>query len=193
MAHLLLWRRAEVVMSSASSLYCCRLLGLGLNYAHAMPLDRCLVYAVSAGGVEVADALAYFTRSPLRRLAPHQLEDAAPDADIRGKKVYLVDDGLASDDLLLAAASLLRAGEPAHLVMLLPFVRAPFRRAALRVVDQVHTDRGTPSRRPIFDEQPDEDVARCLIERARHYPSIPDALIDEVEEMLFGPEPEHLA
>jgi hypothetical protein len=168
----LLVRRAEVPMT-ASSVFCCRLLGLGLDYANALPTDRCRVYAVHAGGVEAADALAYFTRSPLTWLRPEALDDAVADPEIRGQLVYLVDDGLADPDLLIGMCALLKSGSPARLVLVVPFARAAFRRAALCWVDEVHTQLAQVPRRPLFYEQPDEDAARFLVERAKGYPFLP--------------------
>jgi hypothetical protein len=168
-----------------ASVYCCRLLDLGLSFAYALPCDPARVYALTAGGVEVADALAYFVRSPVRWLGPEELTDAAPDPGIRGQLTYLVDDGGLPDESLLATGALLRSAGPKRLVLVVPFARASFRRKALAWFDEIHVDLDHVPRRRLFSEQADDEFSRGLVERSRGYPSMP---LDPEEQIEFVPE-----
>jgi hypothetical protein len=161
------------------SVYCCRLLDLGLRFALALPVDSARVYALTPGGVEVADALAYFVRSPVRWLRSEDLTDAAPDPSIRDQLAYLVDDGSASGEQLLAVGALLRSAGPKRLVLVVPFARASFRRAALAWFDEIHVDLEHVPRRPLFSEPPDAEFSQGLVERSEGYPSMPDYPEDE--------------
>ena len=143
--------------------------------------------AIASGGVRIVDqsALRRFgvTDEQLAAVAAgeerelerreQQYRDARPFPDVEGRTVILIDDGLATGATMAAAATALRAGQPARLVVAVPVAAAETCQAFRGLVDEVVCG-ATPE--PFhavglwyedFSQTSDEEVSD-LLARARH-------------------------
>ncbi|MBA2321084.1 MAG: hypothetical protein H0V89_08010 [Deltaproteobacteria bacterium] len=140
---------------------------LALELALEFPPEHALVYALSAGGVEVASAIAFFQGEPITWLQAHELSDAvAARPEVAGRAVLLVDDGLARLDEMLAAALALRNGNPARLHVITPWLNRTALARIGRVADVVTTMMIRPPRRVPYDEPADPEAAACFVRQA---------------------------
>ena len=146
-----------------------------------------VVKAMSVKADDILDAIAEERRELARREAAYR--DGRPPADVRGKTVILIDDGLATGSTMRAAVTALRQQGPARIVVAVPigasstcsefqaitddcicvFTPEPFRAVGLWYED--------------FSQTEDDEVAE-LLARARGasetgHPTGPDADPDE--------------
>lgn len=140
---------------------------LATSFALELPPERALVYAVSAGGVEVASAVAFFQAQPIVWLQPHELSDSiARRPEVAGHAVLLVDDGLTRLDQLMAAALALRNGGPARLQFVTPWLSRGSREKLIEIVDIVSTTLSRPPRRVPYDLPASDEIAHTFVAQA---------------------------
>jgi putative phosphoribosyl transferase len=142
--------------------------------------------ALASGGItllnrDVVDALAIPPAGIAAAVEREKLElqrrerqyrDNRPPADVEGRTVILVDDGLATGSSMRVAAAALRRRSPAHLVVAVP-VGSPATCAELaREVDRVICDATPEPFRAVgewywdFSQTTDEEVRELLLQAA---------------------------
>ncbi len=143
----------------------CRTECLGLQFALRMPIEQARVYAVSAGGVEVAQAIASFQERPIVWVEDPDVEAVRA---VPGEPAYLVDDGLSAASRLAVVLRSLRAGQPSVLRLVTPWLTARDRAVLGRLADDVVTITARPPRLEPYDDPAHEEDARRVVQASRH-------------------------
>lgn len=137
---------------------------LGPGGVRVMNADVMESYPVPAQAVE---AVARKEQVELER-RERRYRGERPAADLRGRTVLIVDDGLATGSSMLAAVAAVRAQAPATLVVAVPVTSEGARRAVERVADRfvclISTDHffAVGEWYQDFAQTTDEDVQRLL-------------------------------
>jgi predicted phosphoribosyltransferase len=133
-------------------------------FALEIPPENALVYAISAGGVEVAGAIALFQGQPIVWLEDHELSDAiATRPEVFGRPVLLIDDGLSPLDRLIAAAAALANGAPLRLQLVTPWLARSSRLRLETHVDAIATLLRRAPRKVPYEEPADVSAARAFV------------------------------